>query len=127
MFKASPRWYGLQVGHSCWIPFGYIPIIISVGALGKDSNEKDKYALGQYIVQPILDTISFLKAEPMVRADVKAWIQKTLSRNLSVVRGFNLNTLNAWFKELKKHIGDKDKIEDVCPQSDVTFTAVIPV
>ena len=89
--------------------------------------KKDKYALGQYIVQPILDTISFLKTEPMVRADVKAWIQKTLSRNLSVVRGFNLNTLNAWFKELKKQIGDKDKIEDVSPKSDVTFTAVSPV
>ena len=84
MFKASPRWYGVQAGHSVWIPFVYIPIIVAVGPIGKDSTDKEKYSLTQYIVQPTIDTLSFLKAEPMVRAAVKAWVEKTLSHNFWV-------------------------------------------
>jgi hypothetical protein len=84
--------YGLSVGTHCFVPQGYVPIVIACGADPHD----DAYCYGSYVLKPIFDRKRIASMPTCVRVEVTAWLTRGIALNLKVHRNANGPALKAW-------------------------------
>lgn len=86
---------GLTPGSSVWVPAGYVPAVVGVKTYKglPKTNEEKVFSFVQY---PCLDTKPIACMPQQVRAEIKAWTSKALSRNLNMWTNGNKEALQSW-------------------------------
>ena len=94
--------FGLCAGSSIFLPLGYIPLIIGIGASSDDKENTSKYEYVSVVVQPVLCEKSLPNISPAILSELKGWFDKAISRATRIFSAnekLNKKTMEAWMAD----------------------------
>ena len=95
--------FGLCAGSSIFLPLGYIPLIVGIGASSSDDEENtSKYEYVSVVVQPVLCEKNLPNISPAILSEIKGWFNKALSRATRIFNAnemLNKKAMEAWMAD----------------------------
>jgi hypothetical protein len=100
--------YLLGPGEHCYIPLGFYPVVISIGA----SDDQDEYAVVAYVCNHILSSSQVLHLNGQTRAELKASIDRSIAKKGKFFEKGMADKLSSWI-ETWSSIAEPAVAEDV--------------
>ena len=95
--------FGLSAGSSIFLPLGYIPLIVGIGASSSDDEENtSKYEYVSVVVQPVLCEKNLPNISPAILSELKGWFNKAISRATRIFSAnekLNKKAMEAWMAD----------------------------
>ena len=86
----------LAPGDSIWCPLGYVPVVIAIGT-ETERQADDDLKFGSFTVLPVIGEKASKDVNPMVLAEVKAWLVNGIPRRLNVFKA-NGGPISKWME-----------------------------